>query len=581
MTTEELEIPEDMIRKWQEIVDLLAEIMLVPAALIMRVEPPELVVCVASESERNPYERSEKACLDTGLYCETVMKTRSPLLVPNALEDERWKANPDIALGMISYLGLPISWPSGDVFGTICALDDRENRYSPAFQRLLRQFRDVLESDLRSLSAHAARAEEQARAKALLEAQVAERTAALTAAIAELQHDVIERRRAEDALLTNQQLLQAIADNSTALIYVKGLDGRFLFVNRRFRELFHPSGQDMFDKDDYDLFSAERAGAFRAFDMQVLAGKGALEAEELVPQDDGPHIYLSVKGPLYNASGELYALCGVSTDITERKRIEEERASLLVREQRARVVAEEAGRIKDEFLAVLSHELRTPLTSILGWTSILRSREVDAAALARGLAVIDRNARMQSQIIENLLDLSSILARDLHLELQPMALAPVLAAAVEAARPAAEAKAVQLSFTSPSQPLLIAGDAARLRQIADNLLSNAIKFTPASGRVEVSCERQSGEAVLRVSDTGKGISGDFLPHVFERFRQQNSTRTRAFGGLGIGLTIVHDLVEKHGGTSSVESAGEGRGAVFLVRFPLLAEDRLPAARAGS
>ncbi len=241
-------------------------------------------------------------------------------------------------------------------------------------------------------------------------------------------------------------------------------------------------------------------------------------------------------------------------------------------------MAEEASRIKDEFLAVLSHELRTPLTSILGWTSILRSREVDAAALDRGLAVIDRNARMQSQIIENLLDLSSILARDMHLELQPLSLAPLVASVVEAVRPAAEAKGVRLSFTSSSQPLLIAGDAARLRQIADNLLSNAIKFTPESGRVDVSCERRGGEAVLRVSDTGKGISRDFLPHVFERFRQQNSTRTRAFGGLGIGLTIVHDLVEKHGGTSSAESEGEGRGAVFVVRFPLLDDDRLPVAR---
>jgi c-di-GMP phosphodiesterase len=575
MTTDALEIPEDMTRKWQEIVDLLAEIMRVPAALIMRAEPPEIVVFVSSDSERNPYERSERACLDTGLYCEAVMKARTPLLVPNALHDERWKVNPDIKLGMISYLGFPITWPSGDIFGTICALDDHENRYSPAFQRLLRQFRDVLESDLRSLCALHARAREQARDKALLEAQVAERTAALTAANDELQRDVVERRRAEDALLTSQHLLQAIADNSTALIYVKGLDGRFLFVNRRFLEVFHHSREALRDKSDYDIFSSERAGAFRAFDMQVLAEKKAIEGEELVPQDDGLHTYLSVKSPLFDASGALYGICGVSTDITERKRIEGERASLLVREQRARVAAEEANRLKDEFLAVLSHELRTPLTSILGWTSILQSREVDAPALARGLAVIDRNARIQAQIIEDLLDLSSILARDLHIERRPIALAPILAAAVEAARPAAEAKGVQLSFTSPSSPLVIAGDAERLRQIADKLLSNAIKFTPASGHVDVACERRGEEAVLRVSDTGQGISRDFLPHVFERFRQQNSTRTRAFGGLGIGLTIVHDLVEKHGGTSSVESAGESLGAVFLVRFPLLDAGKLP------
>jgi signal transduction histidine kinase len=153
--------------------------------------------------------------------------------------------------------------------------------------------------------------------------------------------------------------------------------------------------------------------------------------------------------------------------------------------------------------------------------------------------------------------------------MRPVALGPILAAAASAARPAAEAKGLQLVCTGTELPLVIAGDAARLRQIVDNLLSNAIKFTPAPGRVDVSCERCGSEAVLRVRDTGKGITSDFLPHVFERFRQQNSTRTRPFGGLGIGLTIVHDLVEKHGGTSTAESDGESLGSAFLVRLPLL------------
>jgi PAS domain S-box-containing protein len=574
MTTEALEIPQNITRRWQEIVDLLAEIVRVPAALIMRVEPPEIIVFVCSASEKNPYVRSERARLATDLYCETVMTTRSPLLVPNALSDERWKSNPDVKLGMISYLGLPITWPSGQVFGTICALDDRENHYNQPYQRLLLQFRDAIETDLNSLSAREARGQEEARTKALLEAQVAERTAALTAANEALQRDIVERRHAEDALLTSQRLLQAIADNSTAIIYIKDLDGRHLFVNRRFEELLHLSREGVLGKSDHDLFGAEVADAFRAFDRQVLAGRKALEAEEKLLLDDGLHTYISVKCPLFDASGTLYALCGVSTDITERKRIEVERASLLVREQQARLVAEEANVLKDEFLAVLSHELRTPLTSILGWTSILQSREVDAPMLARGLQVIERNARMQTQIIEDLLDLSSILAHDLHLTLHPTALDPILASAVSAARPAAEAKGLQLTLTGPEQPLFIDGDSARLRQIVDNLLSNAIKFTTAPGRVDVSCERRGGEAVLRVRDTGKGISRDFLPHVFERFRQQNSTRTRAFGGLGIGLTIVHELVERHGGTSTAESAGEGQGSTFLVRFPLLDADRL-------
>src|SRR5512132_3541901 len=182
MTTEALEIPQDMIRKWQEIMDLLAEIMRVPAALIVKFEPPELVVLVSSESDGNPYARGERYFLDTGLYCEAAMKDRGLLLIPNALLDERWKSSPEVGQGMISYLGLPIAWPSGHVFGTICTLDDHENAYLQPSQRLLVQFRDVIESDLRSLSALEARPQEEARIKALLEAQVAERTAALTAA---------------------------------------------------------------------------------------------------------------------------------------------------------------------------------------------------------------------------------------------------------------------------------------------------------------------------------------------------------------------------------------------------------------
>jgi len=443
MTTEALEIPQDMIRKWQEIVDLLAQIMHVPAVLITQVEPPELVVFVSSDSKGNPYPQSARESLDTGLYCEAVMKSRDPLLIPNALRDELWRSSPDVKIGLISYLGVPIAWPSGQTFGTLCALDDHENHYSQPLQKLLLQFREVVEADLRSLCALAARAEEEARTKALLEAQVAERTAELLAANEELRWDILERRRAEDALLTNQYLLQAITDNSTAVIYVKGLDGRFLFVNRRFQELLNLSREAMIGKSDHDLFRADHADAFRAFDLEVLSERKAREAEEELSLDDGLHTYISVKCPLFDASGQLYALCGVSTDITERKRIEEERASLLIREQQARVMAEDASRLKDEFLAVLSHELRTPLTSILGWTSILRSREVDPPLLARGLQVIDRNARMQAQIFDDLLDLSSILAHDMHLELRPVALGPILASAVEAVRPAAEAKGVQ------------------------------------------------------------------------------------------------------------------------------------------
>ena len=262
-------------------------------------------------------------------------------------------------------------------------------------------------------------------------------------------------------------------------------------------------------------------------------------------------------------------LATVSRNITDRKRIEAEREQLLAREQAAREQAETANRIKDEFLAVLSHELRSPLSPILGWSRLLQDRKLDEKRTTYALETIERNAKLQVQLIDDLLDVARILRGKLSLNVTPVNLAATITAAVETVRLAAEAKSIQIQTVLEPDVGRILGDSGRLQQVIWNIMSNAVKFTPQGGRVELRLEQSCTHAQITVSDTGKGIHPDFLPHVFEYFRQADSATTRQFGGLGLGLAIVHQIVELHGGTVQAASPGVGQGATFTVRFPLM------------
>jgi signal transduction histidine kinase/CheY-like chemotaxis protein len=238
-------------------------------------------------------------------------------------------------------------------------------------------------------------------------------------------------------------------------------------------------------------------------------------------------------------------------------------------ERRALLEAEEANRTKDEFLATLSHELRTPLTAILGWARMLSGGQLDGASTARALATIERNAQAQSQLIEDILDVSRVITGKLRLEVQPVNLAAVIESAINAVLPAADAKGIRLQRVLDTGASMVSGDPARLQQVIWNLLSNAIKFTPKDGRVQVKLERVNSHVEINVTDDGQGISPDILPYIFERFRQADSSTTRAHGGLGLGLAIVRHLVEMHGGTVRAESRGEGQGATFNIKLPLV------------
>jgi signal transduction histidine kinase/ActR/RegA family two-component response regulator len=241
---------------------------------------------------------------------------------------------------------------------------------------------------------------------------------------------------------------------------------------------------------------------------------------------------------------------------------------LLIREQVMRSEAETANQIKDEFLATVSHELRTPLNAILGWATLIRRDNFDNASLPRAIQVIERNARAQAQLIEDLLDVSRMISGKLRLNAKPIELISVIRAAIDSVQPAAEAKGVHLEMVLDVKADRVFGDANRLQQVVWNLLSNAIKFTPKGGRVQVKLERIDSHARIIVNDTGAGISSEFLPHVFEAFRQADGTTTKRQGGLGLGLAIAHRLVEMHGGTLSVASEGEGLGASFTMSIPI-------------
>ena len=270
---------------------------------------------------------------------------------------------------------------------------------------------------------------------------------------------------------------------------------------------------------------------------------------------------------LHRESGQESILLAFE-DRTAARKTEAEREALLALEQQARQRAEEADRIKDEFMATLSHELRGPLSAMVGWVHVLGAGGLDEATRERGRAAIERSAKAQTRLIEDLLDYSSVVAGKLTLSPQLMDLVPVAGAAIEAVRSAAEAKGIRIELSTDAEAALVHGDPDRLQQVLWNLLSNAVKFTPRGGRVEVWIGRVGDSLHIRVSDTGQGISRDFLRHVFERFRQQDGTSRRLQGGLGLGLAIVKELVELHGGTVHAESPGEGQGATITVALPL-------------
>jgi PAS domain S-box-containing protein len=377
--------------------------------------------------------------------------------------------------------------------------------------------------------------------------------------------DITEQRQAGHA----QAQLAAIVESSDDAIVSKDLNGIIKSWNKGAERIFGYTAQEAVGRPITLIIPPENHSEETLILGRIRRGERIDHFETIRQAKDGRQIDISLTvSPIKDSTGRVIGASKIARDISERKHAEKERARLLAREQEARLKAEEANRLKDEFLATVSHELRTPLNGILGWISLLRSGKLNQAMSATALETIERNARSQNRLIEDLLDVSRIISGKMRLDVRQVSPIAIIEAAVETIRPTAEAKGVRLQTVLDPLAGPVSGDANRLQQIIWNLLSNAVKFTPRNGRVMVQLQRVNSHLEIVVGDTGIGIDAKFLPHVFERFRQADGSSTRPHGGLGLGLAIVRHLVELHGGSVHVDSAGENLGATFTVKLPV-------------
>jgi len=362
--------------------------------------------------------------------------------------------------------------------------------------------------------------------------------------------------------LSPQLLLGAVVESADDAIVTKNLDGIVTSWNPGAERIFGYTAAEMIDKPISILIPIEQPDEEPRILRRIRAGDRIDHYETKRITKDGRIIDISLTvSPIRDSDGTIVGASKIARDITERKRLE-------AREREAKRQLEALSRAKDDFIATVSHELRTPMTAILGWVRMLAGGQLSMEAQKKALQVIERNAKSQAQLVEDLLDMSRIVSGKLKLKLRPIAPASIIAAVVESLRPTAETKSIRVQMVIDSTIKSVLGDEERLRQVVWNLLSNALKFTAVGGRIQISLDRAESGACISVEDNGIGIAPDFLPYVFNRFSQADSSITRLHGGLGMGLSIVKSIVELHGGEVTVTSPGEGKGATFTVILPI-------------
>jgi PAS domain S-box-containing protein len=363
--------------------------------------------------------------------------------------------------------------------------------------------------------------------------------------------------------------LEVIVDAVPALIAYVDRDRRYVFANLAYEAWFGRPRGEIPGRALADVLGEDRVRAIQPYIDRALSGESVTFESAVTHRDGTVRFVRTVYVPDVAADGDVRGYVSLVSDITDLRATETALRDHAVALERARAEAEAANRSKDEFLATLSHELRTPLNAVVGWVRLLGEGSLSPDDQARALEVIERNARLQVQLIEDLLDVSRIVAGKAYLDLRPVHPVTLIDAVVDSMRPAATAKGIRLETALDLRAGPIAGDAERLQQVLWNLLSNAIKFTGPDGRIHIGLARADSSVVIEVRDTGEGITPEMLPHIFERFRQGESGSTRRHGGLGIGLALVKHLVEAHGGTVKADSAGAGTGTVFTVTLPLI------------
>ncbi|HKP71358.1 MAG TPA: ATP-binding protein [Pyrinomonadaceae bacterium] len=492
-------------------------------------------------------------------FCTQAILKPELFVIEDAWRDKRFAENPYVVSDphVRFYAAAPLITPGGHALGVLCVIDQVPHKLDDgqreALLTLARQTVTQLE-----LRRHANSLSE---LNQKLDREIVERQRVETERVQLAAREQAVRETAETTEMRYRFLAEAIPQQ----VWTAHPDGALDYVNQRAVEYFSRdadkitgwSWQEVIHPDDLapclELWQKSLASG-EVYEVEFRLLRGA---------DETYRWHLARALPMRDADGRIVKWFGTNTDIDDQKRLIS--------------IAQEANRAKDAFLATVSHELRTPLTSMMGWAELLKLGMLDEAGQRHALDVIESSARAQAQLIGDLLDISRIISGKLRLDVQPTELPPIIEAAMDVVHPAAEAKSIRLAARYGRNVGAVSGDPDRLQQVVWNLLSNAVKFTPEGGRVEVTLKRAGSQAEIVVTDNGAGISPEFLPHVFERFRQADSTSTRKHGGLGLGLAIVRHLVELHGGTVEVESDGDGRGTTFRIRLPLLRSTRARSA----
>ena len=379
--------------------------------------------------------------------------------------------------------------------------------------------------------------------------------------------DITERRRGEQARMR----LAGIVDSSEDAIISKSLEGIITSWNNSAERMFGYTPEEAIGKSIVMIIPPELREEETMILGRLRRGERIEHFETVRVTKTGKRINLSLTvSPVRNKQGEIIGASKIARDITDKVGAERELTRLLASERAARERAEAASRAKDEFVAMISHEIRSPLNAILGWSHMLRQGALDKTATANALESIERNARAQAQLVSDLLDVSRVITGKLRINARPVDIMNSVESALESVHPAAEAKQITIDVQREPYATVVTGDADRLQQVFWNLLSNAVKFTPRQGHVSVKIARTNSYLEVAVSDSGTGIPEDFLPYIFERFTQADTTSARRHAGLGLGLSIARHIVELHGGTIAAESAGEGKGATFRITLPVRA-----------
>ena len=382
--------------------------------------------------------------------------------------------------------------------------------------------------------------------------------------------DITDRKQTEIAFQESEERLRLATDAARLGTFDWDIPTQQVTWNRFHRTLlgYAPELSSSFAAWERRVHPDDLAGVTAALQLAQDSNTNYSCEYRVIWEDDSLHWLAALGRFYYDSDNRPLRMTGIIQDITDRVQIERDRERILQQKQAALAESERVNRIKDEFLAILSHELRSPLNPILGWTKLLQTRKLDEPKTIAALATIERNAKAQCQLIDDLLDMARVLRGKLSLNMAPVDLLLVIESAIDTVQTAAIVKSIQIHAVL-SDIRQVSGDAVRLQQIIWNLLTNAVKFTPSGGRIDIRLEQIDNQAQITITDTGKGISPDFLPHIFESFRQEDASVTRNHGGLGLGMAIVYQLVEAHGGTVTADSPGEGKGATFTVRLPLL------------